>query len=217
MNRRSTLTVLGIVCVVTGSLFSAVAWGQVAGLLGQFSPFVVDIHQAVPVVVSVPVEVSDGETMTATVPLTVSVALQVRVDGQQAAVVSADVPAAEVVIATATPAGEDLVDSLGYPYRVLPGDENIALYDWEVFIDSRNYFSIAGRLENQSDNMQFSLVDLILRFYRADGSVLAIETPSANSRWIEPGEDMRFEQSLYVDISKAARYEIIIDGADWRE
>lgn len=85
MWKRATFLLLGVMLI--GGL-GAVALAQDSGLIGHFVPFVVDIEQAVPVTVSVPVVLEGGETMTATVPLTVSVALQVRVSSVNSVILS---------------------------------------------------------------------------------------------------------------------------------
>ncbi len=70
--------------------------------LARFSPFVINVAQAVPVEVSIPV-VENGTTIAKSVPLTVSVALQVRVDGPQAVAVEVlEAPTPVVVVAAST-------------------------------------------------------------------------------------------------------------------
>ena len=104
MNKLSRLYIIGLTIVVLVALTAGFAAGQEAGTVGQFTPFVIDIAQEVPVQVDVPVVLDNGETVTATTPLTIGVELRIRVNGPQQAVVEAyDAPEPVVAIATATP------------------------------------------------------------------------------------------------------------------
>lgn len=183
------------------------------GLLGRFSPFVINVEQAVPVTVAVPVEIDGGDMLTATVPMTVSVALQVRVDGPGAAVVVEDAPTPAVTVAASEGAE---VDDLGYPYEILASEHAVAIEEWEVFIDSRGDFAVTGKVVNESEGEQFSLVEIAVRFYRADGTLLDVGSVSASSRWLKPGESSRFDSSLYVDPDQVDHYEVTVDSVDWR-
>lgn len=93
-----------LTAVVLVGLVVLPAIGQDHEAVGRFVPFVIDVSQAVPVEVAVPVVLDSGETITGTAPLTVAVDLRVRVDGpHQAEVVVLDAPEPTVVVATATP------------------------------------------------------------------------------------------------------------------
>lgn len=50
-------------------------------LAGLVQPLIVDVEQAIPVDVQLAVPLEDGETMTVTTPITVTVALQIQIDG----------------------------------------------------------------------------------------------------------------------------------------
>lgn len=104
--------------VATGLVFSSLFVFAQSDVLARFSPFVIDVSQSVPVEVSVPV-VEDGETVSKTVPLTVSVVLQVRVDGPQVATVQVmEEPTPVVVVATATKAPATVAASGGEVIKV---------------------------------------------------------------------------------------------------
>ncbi len=100
MWKRAAVVLFGIMLIFA---LGVAVLAQDANLLGRFVPFVIDVEQTVPVVVSVPMKVDSGETITATVPISVSVALQVRVDGPGAAVVVENASDPVVAVATATP------------------------------------------------------------------------------------------------------------------
>jgi hypothetical protein len=92
-----------------GSVFSLgivagvfVAFGQTDSSIGSFQPFVVDVHQSVPIQVSIPI--SNTVAPTLTVPLTVGISLRVNIEGPNQAVVEPlSTSPAEVMIATTTP------------------------------------------------------------------------------------------------------------------
>lgn len=214
MLKRGFIILCGLALVALGA-FTALA--QDGELLGRFAPFVVEIEQAVPVVVSVPVAVDGGEAVTATVPLTVNVALRVSVDGAGALVEVVDAPTPAVTVAPAAVVGEVLTDTLGFPYRMLPGDEQVTLHDWEVYKDSGDRFAFAGRIENRSESERFSSAEMVMRLYRADGSVLSIESVAVGGGWVDPGEAHRFEHSIFVDMDQLDSYELMIEVKDWQE
>ena len=62
-------------------IFGAVAFGQDGLLAGLVQPLVVNIEQQVPVDVTLSVPLKDGSVITTTAPLTVGIALQVKIDG----------------------------------------------------------------------------------------------------------------------------------------
>jgi hypothetical protein len=104
MNKLFRLYAVGLTVAVLVALTVNFATGQVAGVIGQFTPFVIDVAQEVPVLVDAPVVLESGEIITATTPLTISVELRVRVDGPQQVVVEVlDAPEPVVALATATP------------------------------------------------------------------------------------------------------------------
>jgi len=216
--RVVSIAVVSSGVVILGSLgLGAVALSQDGGLLGRFAPFVVDIEQAVPVVVSVPVAVDGGETVTATVPLTVNVALRVSVDGAGAQVTVMDAPTPAVTVAPAAMSGETLTDTLGFPYMLLPRDEKVELLEWEVYKDSSDRFAFAGKIENRSETERFSSAEMVMRFYRADGSVIKLESVPVGGSWLDPGEANRFDHELSIDMEQLESYELMIEVRDWKE
>ncbi len=100
MKRLPLVIVLASTMIV---LVCLAAWAQTTKTVtGQIQPFVIDIAQAVPVEVSVPISGTDGVTMT--LPLTVTVNLRVSVDSasRTATVETLSAPTPEVEIETDT-------------------------------------------------------------------------------------------------------------------
>jgi hypothetical protein len=79
MKRVFSGFVLGVV-LTTSLLLSVVAFAQ-EEILSLVRPLVVDVRQTVPIVADVIVPLEDGERVTATVPLTLDIALQIGVTG----------------------------------------------------------------------------------------------------------------------------------------
>lgn len=205
--RRLWVLVGVVLLVVVGA---AVALGQ-DGLIGRFSPFVVDVEQVVPVEVTIPVTLENGDVVTATAPLTVSVALRVKVEGPAAAVVEVLEEGAPTVSVES-----EQVDDLGFTYVLQAGDDGLELTEWTAYENSNGNLEFAGELRNTTEEERLSLADIVVRLYRKNGKLLKVETFTASGRWVEPGEVHRFGGASYEDISQIDHYDIEIVGRDWQ-
>jgi hypothetical protein len=104
MNKLTRLYAVGLTVAVLVALALGFAAGQEAGVIGQFTPFVIDLTQEVPVQVDAPVVLESGETVTVMTPLTIGVELRIRVDGPQQTMVEVlDATEPEIAVAEAAP------------------------------------------------------------------------------------------------------------------
>lgn len=122
-------------------------------IVAHFTPFLIDVTQSVPVDVTVTIPNTDGEPITTTVPLTISVNLRVHVEGPHLATVELlATPEPTVAVATATPVPNidsdnpidafTLVDWQGEQIIELEGIQitlsRIRLADWQAIRTSDN-------------------------------------------------------------------------------
>jgi hypothetical protein len=95
-----------LAAVVLALVFGAAALGQDGLLAGLVQPLVVNIEQQVPVDVTLAVPLDDGSVVTATTPITVGIALQVKIDGAGVVSVEAEEAEPKVEVVEAAPATE---------------------------------------------------------------------------------------------------------------
>jgi len=183
-------------------------------IVARFTPFLIDVTQAVPIDVTVTLPNADGEPITTTVPLTVSVNLQVRVESPYS--VTVITPTTPTVDITPIESAATLTDDLGLPYQLLSIDTGLRIIEWTAYRDSNNNLNFAGELRNISIDKRFSLAEIVVRLYRADGTILEIEDLSAGGRWVEPDETIRFDGWNNANITQIAHYTIKIIGQDWQ-
>ena len=123
--RSVTLATIAVLALV----LSAGALAQDGLLVGLVQPQVVNIEQQVPVAVTLVLPMEDGTVVTTTAPITVGIALQVKIDGTGVTSVVAGELAAAVSVHDATEAdgqssaaaespSDQLVDLEGIPYTV---------------------------------------------------------------------------------------------------
>lgn len=141
----------------------------------QLRPLIINIQQAVPVMADVVVP-HDGQVITATVPMTVDVSLQVSLRGETAAltvmtptkpasvalVTPASVPAGELIVLgdaewallSAEDLGQTLTKTVLYPERTTDGHFVAVTYELRNLSDGTIYF------------LGVDLVDETARFYK---------------------------------------------------
>jgi hypothetical protein len=153
MKRLLAGFVLGVVLTL-GLLLSVVALAQ-DEILSLVQPLVVDVRQTVPIVADVVVPLEDGESVTATVPLTLDIALQVAVSGVVSELVEVvEETEPEVSLATPTPAiaeGEPVVyDLLWQVEEVEDLGQNLSMGDADYlqFETSGKFLLLHLLLEN---------------------------------------------------------------------
>lgn len=206
-----------IVSIIGTLAFALIALGVSAqsDIVARFSPFLVDVTQAIPVEITLTIPNAEGDDIiTTTVPITVNIALQVWVAGPYSATVTT--PTTPTVTAIPIEPTINLTDDLGFPYHLVEIDSDLTIKEWTAYRDSNANLNFAGELQNSSINKRFSLADIIVRLYRADGTVLDIEDFIASGHWVDPNTSIRFDGRINTDITQVDHYTIEISGQDWQ-
>lgn len=197
-------------------LVGALAFAQGSPLAGLAQPIVINIEQAVPVDVTLALPQADGTVVTATAPITVGVALQIKLDSTQ--VVAVTKPETTTNATVSADAMANQVDSLGLPWRLAEStDPLIEIASWEGYQNQDDKFAVVGRLKNLDQKRKFSLAEITIRFFDADGNMIDVSDGSASGHWVEPGEYTNFEFDTYTDLADVASYTVEIFGSDWQE
>jgi len=134
-------TILGVLIgmVLSAAVLVSVAVFAQDGIAAFVRPLIVDVQQVVPVLADVVVPLEDGTTVTATVPLTLNVALQVSLSGvvsESVDVVEETEPEVTIIEPTPNPStlatsGATGIDELGISYRVI-APEGVILQEWSA-------------------------------------------------------------------------------------
>lgn len=214
MKRIISITIV-LTAVVT-LLFTGMAAAQAGAFTGLVQPILVTINQAVPVDVTIAIPQADDTVITATVPLTVDISLQVKIDG---AAVVAVTPAetepvaikAEAVAAEPEDMTEDsrTVDAAGIPYALQTPDDLVITQ-----VTSKKSFtgaSIVGQIENVGSKT-YSFIMLSAPLYDANGVLLDVGSGAASATNLEPGEKTTFTVLITVPYADIASYELQIEG-----
>lgn len=203
--------------VAAALLFGAGALAQDGLLAGLVQPLVVNIEQQVPVDVTLRLPLEDGTVVTATAPITVGIALQVKIDGAGVVAVTAGEAEPVAVAAEAAPAqtegraeaaGGELVDLSGIPYTVqtdLPVTIT-QVRSQETFGSTR----LVGEIVNDGDEA-LQYITLMVNFYDAGGNLLDMGFGSVTADTLEPGESSGLTALSSVEYDKVARYTIEIE------
>jgi len=172
-------------------LLAAAAYAALAqdALTGVFAPFVVDVQQAVPVEVSVAVPVEGGETVTATVPMTVNVSLRVSVEGPDVVTVETmgetepEVTVGEPEASAALPEGTR-VDAYGFPYTA-EAPKGLEVLQVQGHVNSVDYFEIVGEVKNTSSS-PVDRVEVVITGYDSEGRMVGVEKTYLAVMPVEP-------------------------------
>lgn len=158
--------------LVAALLLSAVALAQ-DNILALVRPLVVDVRQSVPVVADVIVPLDDGTSITATVPLTLDISLQVAVSG----VVSESVQVAEtepkIVVSNPTP--EPASDAIA-----VAQEEELIYQDFRWTVASALH---AGGTYDRDPNDSSDPVETTNVFVAVDFVVENVGSSPANARF----------------------------------
>lgn len=214
---KRTILVTIVTTTVTTLLLAGLAIAQTGSFAGLAQPILVTIEQAVPVDVTVAIQQADDTVVTATVPLTVGINLQIKIDGASVVAVepAADaepaVVAAETVVNEQESAPEDgqLLDAAGIPYAVQAPDDLVITQ-----VTSKSTFnstSIVGQIENVGDQT-YSFIILSAPLYDADGVLLDVGGGAASTSELAPGKKTAFTILATVPYGNVASYELQIEG-----
>jgi len=127
---RSSRWILVVVIVALIGLFSTVAIAQNGGILGFAKPVILNLNQTIPIVADVVILGNNGQPITATVPLTIELSMQVSISGVISNSVTIKENEPKAVISTPEPvarifeSGSDVVEVGGFSWRVIEA-ENI--------------------------------------------------------------------------------------------
>ncbi len=207
--KRMLLGITAATMLVFVATFGVMAQG---GLPGLAQPIVINIDQAVPVDVTMALPLDDGTIVTTTAPITVTVVLQVKLEGKNVVSVTpleADAPTIstdQAEPAEAENAGGELVDLSGIPYTV-ETDGNITITQVRSKDMMGSMTQLVGELTNDGD-AEVKYLSMTVKFYDADGNLLDLGMGSATSSEIAPGESTAFQAMATVAYDKVASYTI---------
>jgi len=198
----STALLIATILTVTGQSPTA-----------TLAPFLIDLHQQIPTTVTL--TLADG--ITTTLPLTLTVNLQLAVTGPTSATITTATPLTpSATISPISPIRPiTTTDDLGHPYQLTAIDDHLTLTEWTAYQDSNDQLTFAGELQNTSADQRFSLADIVIRLYRTDDTLLAVETFTASGHWVDPDQTIRFSGFTYTDPDQIDHYTIEITGQDW--
>ena len=207
--------------LIIGAIFATaatvIAFAQTDILASLTGPVVVNIAQEVPVDVTLALPQSDGATLTTTVPLTVGIALQVKISGAgvvDVTLAGEPAPAAinagqEESAAPSAPEGQ-LIDASGIPYQVQSPDGLVVLQS--VMKTTILGTELNGQLENQSAT-DFRFVTLSIALYDADNVLIDVVSAYGASSELVAGKKTTFSSiSIDAPLESIARYEIQVEG-----
>lgn len=201
--RKTVYVSLLSVALLVGIVFGVAAQNDFTTL---FSPFVVDIEQSAPVEVSVIVPMESGEIITATVPMTVSIALRVSVEGPNMATVNLLDKADPVVSINEAEIESQLVDASGTPY-VVEAPESLTVLQAQSTKDRYGNYVIIGEVEN-TGNSAIKYGKAIVTLYDAQGQIVVVETTYLHIDNLEPGKKSTFEARFGDKVAGIGSYSI---------
>jgi len=214
--KQQKRTIVWVVAGVLALVLFGAALGQ-AGPAGLVVGQTITVEQAVPVAVTLALPLEDGTVVTATAPITVGIALQVRIEGLNVVSVTAAGPASAAVVAAsagdapaAAPAGDAagaLADLAGIPYTVeTDGSVSITQVRSKESMGG-SMTQLVGELRNDGDE-ELKYVLLTVKFYDADGNLLDIGSGAATADALGPGESSGFQVMAPVEYGEVGSYTI---------
>src|SRR5258708_561446 len=126
MNRPRFNSVSFLAGLVVGCLLFAgvlTAFGQGSLLTGKAAPVIVNIQRDIPATTIVSIPSSSGKIITATVPMTVGVNLQVTLNGSALHEIKVTTPTVPALV-TVPEINVSQTDALGLPYTVVIDDKD---------------------------------------------------------------------------------------------
>lgn len=185
--------VAGFIVCATLFSFTFVMFAQGENPLAYLKPLVVDINQSVPVTATVGLMI-DAKQVTATVPLTIDIALQVHISGIHSVTMSSAIqPIAKVEQPTA---GAMIVDDLGHAYQILTDSDDIEITEWTAFVNSFDRFEFSAVIQQHADTKPIDKILATLRMYNSKNNILAIVDVMNVSFQLKPGGESRFGQTV---------------------
>lgn len=207
MRRTSLALAIAALLLVAASVVVAAQSVQ----LNVLQPAVVNVTQAVPVNVTLG-GIVGGQQVTLTAPMTMNVALQVRLEGRGATVTAASAAPAPAG-AAATSSGGVMRDSRGLQYKTdvrLPFE----LMQVSSAVNVFGTASVVGEIRNAgAQEMQF--VKAIVTFYQ-DGKIVQVGEGYTKLAQLAPGQSSPFDVMTQLDIDDFNAYTVQVDGRSVR-
>ena len=185
---------------------AGLAVGQGVGLPGVVAPLAVTVEQSIPTNVEV-VFAHDGETSTATAPVTVGVSLRLTFDGVAAVAVADSVPVVAVQPVEAD--GDDALDATGRSFTVEAAD-GLSVAGLRASVDSLGRLRLLGEVTTTgADDAYF--VRATVSFYDASGALVGVGEADTSPRTIAPGKTAPFDLVAEVDADEVVRYRVSVE------
>jgi len=203
MKRLFVGMVIGMV-IATIVLVSITVFAQ-AGMAAFVRPLILDVKQVVPVLADVVVPLEDGTMVTATVPITINVALQVSLSGvvsESVEVVEETEPSIEVVQPS-----QEQVDDLGLTYKLIFNPDEFEFTEWLAYESNNGWLSFSGEIAIPDDAKPFDKIEAIGRAYK-NGKLVKVQELFDFGRFLEPGDREHFDTGITVGPSDIDRYTI---------
>jgi len=148
-----------IILTAVAALLVAGTMGTRAGarfIEGNIRSFVVNIAQSVPIEISAPIKLDNGEMVTVTAPITVNVELRVSVDGKgEAKVIEKNVQEPTITVTEAVVTETtDAVEISDLAWRITSQENLGSRFDWDSNVSystSGMFIRLGFELENQGD------------------------------------------------------------------
>ncbi len=175
-------------------------------LAGLAQPVVVNIEQQVPVDVTLALPQADGAVVTATAPITVDIALQVKIDGAGVvSVVAGEAEPAKALVEATAPSGTSL-DKEGRTYTTeVP--EGLEITQLESKVNALDDIELIGEVRNTGD-AALEYVEVVATFYGADGSIVEVASTYLDLDMLEPGQAAPFKMLPNVPGADVTEYKL---------
>lgn len=174
--------------IVAAALLSAVALFAQDNPLSLLRPLVIDINQSVPIMADVALETDEG-LITATLPLTIGVALKVSITGPLSVTMSeATTP---TVVVTQPVIKKEQTDDLGLRYSIDIDSPDLTLAEWTAYTGPNGWLEFSGEVSMSDDAKTFEKINCTVRLYKADKLIKVAEIVNVGFM-LKPGDVSRF-------------------------
>jgi len=173
---------------VASVLFSALALFAQSDSLSLTQPWVINISQSIPVLADVALSTEEG-VLTSTLPLTVDVALQVRIAGPLSITLASETTP---TVTVAQPSiGQEQNDDLGLTYTLDINSPDLSITEWTAYESSNGWLEFSGEVALAADTDPITDIDCVMRLYKAGKLVKVAEIFNVGFQ-LDPGGTNRF-------------------------
>ncbi len=186
-------------------LLSAVALFAQDNPLSLAHPLIINVSQSVPAMADVALDTGDG-VITATLPLTVDVALKIAISGPLSVTVTgATTPTVTVDKPLST--GQEQTDDLGLSYTFDIDSPDLTITEWTAYETPTGWLQFAGQATLADDAEPIESIDCVARLYKAGKLVKVVEILNVGYN-LEPGGSTRFIGDPIVTPDDVDSYEV---------